>query len=165
MFYDFLMTQFLFFVVNNYCFKLISYLFQIKLWVATCQQSKNETRIHMLELPTLQLAVLKYRYENYLNSSVILIWRLDCCYCRNTFEKIIKYEFIDILFVVVTHPSFNFLKHIFLVFCKYLIVGWQSRALDLPKKPLKLGTQKEKLFVGLCSTYLVCTTILSKVLI
>lgn len=56
-------------------------------------------------------------------------------------------------------------KAYFFVFCKYLIVGWQSRTLDLPKKPLKLGTQKEKLFVGVCSTYLVCTTILSKVLI
>lgn len=73
MFYDFLMRQFLLLVVNNYCFKLISYLFQIKLWVATCQQSKNETRIHILGLPTLQLAVLKYRYKKYLNSSVILI--------------------------------------------------------------------------------------------
>lgn len=35
--------------------------------------------------------------------------------------------------LLVTHPSFNLLKHIFWVFCKYLIVGWQSRALDLPK--------------------------------
>lgn len=73
---------------------------------------------------------------------------------------------VDFVVIVVTYRIFNFLKLFLLgVFCKYFIVGWQSRVLDLPKSILKPRTQKEKLFVGLCSTYLVCTAMLSKPLI
>lgn len=143
--------------------------FKLDCWVPTCKQSKNETSIHILELPNLQLAMLKYRYENNLNSSVILIWRLDCCYCQDAFEKIIKYAciyrqgfFFCFLHIPVLLTSFSIF---FWVFCKYFIVDLQSRMLDLSKITVKPGTQNAKLFVGLCATYLVCTTILSKLLI
>lgn len=42
--------------------------FKLDGWAATCKQSKNEARIHSLEQPTLQLATLKYRQENDLDS-------------------------------------------------------------------------------------------------
>lgn len=70
--------------------------------------------------------------------------------------------FFCFLHIPVLLTSFSIF---FWVFCKYFIVDLQSRMLDLSKITLKPGTQNAKLFVGLCVTYLVCTTILSKLLI
>lgn len=66
--------------------------------------------------------------------------------------------FFCFLHIPVLLTSFSIF---FWVFCKYFIVDLQSRMLDLSKITLKPGTQNAKLFVGLCATYLVCTTILS----
>lgn len=94
-------------------------------WAATCKQSKNETRLQSLEQPTLQLAILKYRYENDLDIKCHLDLRSYLLLLPGQSEKALNMPvFTDKYFFWLHISFFNLFRQFFLgFFCKYFIVG------------------------------------------